>query len=306
MIDMDGRLDNRPNAQSERYAADRGLEEAAGSRLTAAIRRLRGAGVDDPAGDARRLLAEALRGAPIDPTAKLPPHASARFARMIAARAARKPVAQIIGRRAFWRHDFEVTADVLDPRPESEALVEAALATGAADAAARVLDLGVGSGCLLLSVLADRPRWSGVGVDISAAALRVAARNAARLGLTERAAFVRGDWTDPIDARFNVVLCNPPYIGRDELAQLSPEVRRWEPTAALSPADGDALSAYRRVVAQLGATLSDDGAAFFEVGANAWADVAAIVEEAGFVSEARRDLGGALRVVVARRKEPRA
>lgn len=307
-------------ARIARAARDGGASDAAAmARATAsealseARARLADAGVDDPLGDARRLLAFALDPQSDAPSlsgviwsAPLTPAAQTAFDQAVAARAARRPVARITGRRAFFEHVFVVSDAVLDPRPESEALVAAALAETAADAPLRVLDLGVGSGCLLLSVLAARPRAAGVGVDVSAAALRTAAENAERLGVAARTRLLCIDWRDD-DADwtalglFDVILCNPPYISAAEMARLDPEVRRHDPPGALSPGD-DALDAYRRLAPLARGLLIETGAALFEFGEGQAAAVARIFAAARWrAAIVRSDLSGRPRFVQARR-----
>ena len=213
-----------------------------------AVRRLADAGVPDPHTDFRRLFEAAYavgalvpdpqdRDAPNDVTLEM-------LGIYLAQRLRRRPVAQILGRRAFWRHEFEVTGDVLDPRPDTEILVELGLSAPFR----RVLDLGTGSGCILISLLADRPGAEGVGTDLSDAALAVAARNALRLGVTGRTSFLCSDWFGAVTGGFDLIVSNPPYIALSEMAGLAPEVRDWEPHMALTDG-GDGLSAYRAILA---------------------------------------------------------
>jgi release factor glutamine methyltransferase len=283
---------------SEAAAAEATLAQA----LAAAVPRLRAAGVEDPAGDARRLLADAA-GLPADRLTlhlpdPAPPATLARFHDHLARRLARQPVAQILGLRLFWGRSFAVTPDVLDPRPETEILVAAALRAPFR----RVLDLGTGSGAILLSVLAERPQASGVGTDASARALAVARRNRGALGLQARAALRGGDWYGavPPGQRFDLILSNPPYIAADELAGLAPEVRLWEPPGALSPG-ADGLAAYRVLVAGLGAHLLPGGQVLFEIGPTQAQAVSRLLAEAGLRAiEVLADLDGRPRVVAAR------
>ncbi|MCB2138719.1 MAG: peptide chain release factor N(5)-glutamine methyltransferase, partial [Rhodobacteraceae bacterium] len=198
--------------------------------LRAAIARLAGAGVADPQRDARILLAHAL-GIGTDRLTlvlpdPIPTEAQAAFAAAVTARAARQPVSQITGRRLFWGRSFKVTRDTLDPRPETEILVAAALERPFT----RILDLGTGTGCILLSCLAGMPFATGTGTDVSGAALAVAAENAAALGLDARARFARSDWFSAVTGRFDLIVSNPPYIAAEEMASLAPEVRDWEPS----------------------------------------------------------------------------
>ncbi|MBK5926064.1 peptide chain release factor N(5)-glutamine methyltransferase [Rhodobaculum claviforme] len=278
------------------------------STVAAALRnaaaRLRAAGIDDPAGDARRLVAHALGWPPArlviagpDP---LPPEAAAPLEAALAARCAHRPVAQILGWRAFWRHAFEVTPDVLDPRPETEVLVAAALE----GTFARVLDLGTGSGCVLLSLLAERPAARGLGIDVSDAALAVARRNAARLGLSDRATLRHGDWLAGVSGPFDLIVSNPPYLAAHELAGLAPEVRDWEPAIALSPG-GDGLDAYRAIAAGAAAVLAPGGVLAVEIGPTQAEAVAALMRSGGLAgTQLRRDLDGRARVVLAHRPAP--
>ncbi len=268
----------------------------AAAALVGAVRHLAGAGIADPARDARRLLAHALGLPPSRLTLvlgdPLPEAAAAIFAAAIADRARHRPVAQITGRRSFWGRDFLVTADTLDPRPETESLIAAALARPAA----RVLDLGTGTGCILLTLLAEWPGATGLGTDVSVAALEVARRNAAALGLGDRAGFVLADWATDLSGPFDLIVSNPPYIAADEIAGLSPDVRDWEPMLALSPG-GDGLAAYRAILPQAAALLAPDGRVLVEIGATQGAAVVAIGRAAGFEAAILPDLDGRDRVV---------
>lgn len=270
--------------------------------LRAALPRLAAAGIEAPAGDARRLLAHALGIAPERLTLHLPdplpPEAASRFAAGIDARCARQPVSQITGSRLFWGREFTVTPDVLDPRPETEILIDEALAAPFA----HVLDLGTGSGAILLTLLAERPAARGQGVDISDAALAVARTNARRLGLEARVSFTRGDWFDGVAETFDLVVSNPPYIAEAEIDALSPEVRDWEPRIALTPG-GDGLAAYRRIAAAALQRLVPGGRLLVEIGWTQGAAVATLFEAAGLSEIAiRTDLDGRDRVVSARRR----
>ncbi len=261
--------------------------------------RLAQAGVPGAAEDARLLLAHALdlprHHLAAALAAPLPPEALRRFDATLAARAARQPVSQILGRRAFWRHEFRVTRDTLDPRPETETLVEAALVGPFAS----VLDLGAGTGAILISLLAERPGARGLGTDISAAALEVARENARAVGVC--ADFLESDWFASVTGQFDLIVSNPPYIALDEMAQLAPEVREWEPRQALT--DGaDGLSAYRAIAAGAPAHLSPGGRLMVEIGPTQGAAVAALMRAAG-LAEPRilPDLDGRDRVVAARK-----
>lgn len=255
-----------------------------GEAIDRAAARLRAAGVESPRLDARVLLGFAMD---VDAGTLLPGStravdgaAAARFSALVERRAAREPVAQIVGRREFYGRLFRVTRDVLDPRPDSEATVALALRSCPPVARPRLIDLGTGSGCLLLTLLAERPEASGLGVDLSAAALDVAAGNAARLGLADRAAFRRGSWLDGIEGPFDLVVANPPYIPSRVVATLAPEVTEHEPHLALD-GGADGLEAYRAIIARLTAVLAPGGVAVFEVGEGQAQPVAKIAGRAG-------------------------
>ena len=266
--------------------------------LPGAVRRLTDAGVPDAPRDARKLLSHAMRLPPDRLTLHLgddlTPQEIARFDAAIAARVRRQPVSQIIGHRDFFGRSFRVTPDVLDPRPETEVLVLA----GLAQPFVRVLDLGTGSGCILLTLLAERPDATGLGTDLSPAALEVARGNSHRLGLERRADFHPSDWFDGISEHgFDLIVTNPPYLAADEMALLSPEVLGWEPHLALTPG-GDGLAAYGRVAAGALGHLAPGGRLIAEVGPSQGEAVAALWQAAGLADVAiLPDLDGRDRVV---------
>lgn len=268
--------------------------------LRAAAARLTAAGVPDAMRDARLLLAHAL-GIGADRLTlhigdAVVPEVAARFQALVEARAARAPLSHLTGQRLFWGRAFRVTPDVLDPRPETESLVALALA----EPFARVLDLGTGTGAILLSLLADQPGATGVGADVSPAALAVAQGNAQALGLAGRAQFVQSDWCANVQGRFDLIVSNPPYIALAEMVGLSPEVRDHEPHLALTDG-GDGLAAYRAIAAQAPAHLAPGGRLIVEIGATQGPDVAAILMQAGFGDVAiHPDLDGRDRMVAAR------
>ena len=267
--------------------------------LRAAVLRLKAAQVPDPARDARLLLAYALGVGSDRLTMHLPDlmptDAAARFEAAVTARAARTPVSQIIGRRAFWGHEFRVTPDVLDPRPDTETLVAAALE----QPFARVLDLGTGSGAIVLTLLAEHPAATAVGVDLSTAAIAVAQGNAERLGVAGRVALLRSDWFGAVTGRFDLIVSNPPYIAADEMALLSPEVRDHEPHMALTPG-GDGLDAYRHIAAKAGAYLTKGGRILLEIGPTQASAVTGMLANAGFAEPVcLTDIDGRDRVIAA-------
>lgn len=222
---------------------------------------------------------------------------------LTARRVLREPMAYILGEREFWGLAFRVTPDVLVPRPDSETLIEAALALLPDRARAlRILDLGVGSGCLLLTLLTEFPNARGVGLDSSPAALAVAQDNAARLGLAERADFVMGDWSQPgweaaLARPFDLVVSNPPYIETSAIGALMPEVARFEPKQAL---DGgtDGLAAYRLIAAAARKLVIKGGHLLVEAGEGQGPEIAKIFSSQGIVPTAPwKDLAGIDRVV---------
>lgn len=262
--------------------------------------RLAKAGVENAERDALRLLAHAagwdVGRLSIELGQPIASDIAARFDHAIAQRAAGRPVAKITGWRDFWAGRFRVTDDVLDPRPDTETLIEAALQ----HPFQRVLDLGTGSGCIVLSLLAERPAARGVGCDISPAALDVARANAADHGLGTRVSFVQSDWFSAIEGRFDLVVSNPPYIALDEMADLAIEVRAHDPFCALSDG-GDGLGAYRSIAAGIGRVLRPHGMVLVEIGPSQGAAVAQLFQNAGLTEIAvLPDLDGRDRVVCAK------
>jgi release factor glutamine methyltransferase len=219
---------------------------------------------------------------------------------MAARRLDREPVSRIFGRREFWGLPFVIDGAVLDPRPETEGLVGAALDAlgGRRSDPLQILDLGVGSGAILAALLSELPEAEGLGIDCSLAACRVARANLDALGLKSRAAIACGRWLDTVGGVFDLIVSNPPYIARDELIALEPEVRRHDPAAAL---DGgvDGLEAYRAITPGLRFRLRPGGVAAFECGAGQGAAVASLMRAAGFADPAiYLDLEGRDRVVL--------
>ncbi|WCT75487.1 peptide chain release factor N(5)-glutamine methyltransferase [Sphingomonas naphthae] len=211
------------------------------------------------------------------------------YAALVARRAGGEPLAYITGRRAFWTIELAVAPGVLIPRPDSETLIEAAVAHFGAAGPARVIDLGTGSGALLLAALDEWPRATGLGVDRSAAALTIATANAARLGLADRAAFQEGDWADGVDERFDLILCNPPYIESD--AVLPRDVAEHEPASALF-AGADGLDDYRRLAPQIARLLAPGGIGCIEIGAMQGSAVRGLMEAEGLATALKTDLAG--------------
>jgi release factor glutamine methyltransferase len=263
----------------------------------AAAKALAAAGIENPRLEARLLMAaacgltaEALLTSRDEP-------APAGFAPLLARRLAREPLAYILGFQEFWSLRFAVSPATLIPRADSETIVEAALAATDRTRGGLVLDLGTGTGCLLLSVLHEWPAAWGLGIDRDPAAAALAAANARALGLAGRSAFLSADWATPVAERFNLVLCNPPYIPETEIGSLMPEVRLYEPHSAL--AGGlDGLDEYRRLIAALPDLLVPDGLAVFEVGAGQAEAVMQIGRARGFQVAAKPDLAGISRAIL--------
>jgi release factor glutamine methyltransferase len=280
----------------------------AAQALRRAEERLRAAGVADPALDAERLLRHALgwdRAAVIARgTEALPATDERRFFALVDDRAARRPLQHVTGVQAFWRHEFLVTPDVLIPRPETEVLVETALELIRERQAPVVVDVGTGSGCIALSIAAERPDAIVHAVDASAPALAVAAENTRRLGLEHRVELHHGDLIEPV-ARLrggvDLIVSNPPYVDPSEIPTLAPEVRDHEPRSALvGPAPPYGI--YRRLAAGAVDTLRPVGHLAVEVGAGMAETVARMVREAGLDEVGiRPDLAGIPRVVSGRR-----
>lgn len=283
--------------------------------LRDAARRLTAAGVDNSRLDARLLLGAAL-GREVWPheSATVGERERARFEALLARRLAREPVSRILGRRAFWTLDLLVGPDTLDPRPDSETLIEAAVAEfgGAAFAGRpgprRILDLGTGTGCLLLAALAEFPDAVGIGVDRLPGAVETARENARRNGLAERARFLAADWSaltpDALDwgpaepGRADLVLSNPPYIEDETVARLEPEVALFDPRGALA-AGPDGLDAYRELVRILPRLIESQGIVVLELGEHQRQIVSEIADKKNFtVRNVRRDLGGIERALV--------
>ena len=241
------------------------------------------AGVPDPQREARIL----WRAAPDE---------SAFFAK-IADRATRKPLSHVLGYRDFYKLRFLVTGDVLDPRPDTETLVEVALQ----EPAERILDLGTGSGCILLSILDQLDMAEGAGTDISEAALDVATRNADLIGLASQTTFIKSHWFEAVSGQYDLIVSNPPYIAAEEMDGLQPEVRDHEPRIALTD-EADGLTAYRMITAGAPAHLTSGGRLIVEIGPTQAQAVSLMMREVGLHQiRVIPDLDGRDRVVEGRK-----
>ena len=292
--------------QSVREPMNKNHGGTVGAVLRQTIKSFREQGIESAALDARLLVAQSLECAADDlvwrEAEDFNPQAAAKLEKFVARRIAREPIAYIRGCRAFWKDEFAVSPETLIPRPDSEILIESVLSCIAdKNAPLSLMDLGTGSGCLLLSLLRDMPNASGIGIDQSVGALAVAKQNARRLGLEDRALFRVSDWFSNVSELVDIVVANPPYIVDKDLDGLDQDVRDFEPRSAL---DGgpDGLSSYRVIAKSLSTYLAADGFAAFEIGADQSQPVREVFEAAGFfVDRIVRDLGQRDRCLVIRK-----
>jgi len=265
---------------------------------------LSAAGVADPRRQARRLVSEALAIPPPElfghPDRALDEKQISRVQVLLRRLVAGEPLSRIFGRREFWGLEFSLSADTLDPRPETETVVEAVLRRELdRNAPRRLLDLGTGTGCLLLALLAEFPAASGVGIDIAEGAVRTAARNAVCLGLADRARFFVGDWATAVSGKFDAILANPPYIASAALALLPREVACYDPWRALDGGE-DGLRSYRKIAEAAPRLLSPQGILATEIGACQADAIATIMNDNGLVVDGiGKDLAGVPRCVIA-------
>lgn len=265
--------------------------------LRLGIQILKKASVEDPARDARILMAASLDISPARLTLYAPDdlkaEAEANYFSDIQKRAQYVPVSHLIGRRTFWGRDFMVNADVLDPRPETETLIAAALE----HRFDKILDLGTGTGCILLTLLAENQSAIGIGADLSQPALRIAQKNATNLDLTGRCTFVQSDWFKNIEGCFDLIVSNPPYISLSEMGEVQAELA-YEPRLALTDG-GDGLGAYRIITAEAPKHLLPGGWLMVEIGSSQGASVLNMMAQAGLESVSiGADFDGRDRVVV--------
>ena len=286
-------------------ASGPGAQEAGAASLREVVRAtvsaLRKAGVDNPTLEARLLVEHALGVDRVlqlrDPDRPVPSAERAVLGRLVRRRAEREPLAYVLGRREFWGRSFVVAPGVLIPRPETETLIEAALAYARTrEPALRLADLGTGSGCILLTLLAELPSAVGVGTDLAPAAVSLARANAVRLGLAGRCLVVRADWAAPLGDGFDLLVANPPYVASGEIAALAPEVARFEPRLALD-GGSDGLAPYRALTPTLRRCLRPHGRAFLEIGRDQEQALRPWFELHGLAPALHRDLAGIVRVL---------
>lgn len=281
--------------------------------LANAAAAFRAAGLVTPALDSRLLLCNAanLPHETLIVRAREPISAdtAARFEASVMRRLEREPVSRITGSREFYGRDFYIDAATLDPRPDTETLIEAALdivaQRGWHDRPLKLLDLGTGSGCILLTLLAELPRAEGLGIDMDERALRIASENASRLGVASRARFAVADWFEGLGGRFDIIVANPPYIPTGEIAGLAPEVADHDPHTALD-GGADGLDAYRRIAARAAGFLAPEGALLVEIGVGQEEAVQTLLQAQGLRVPADGvlpDLAGRPRAVLAEGQE---
>ena len=302
--------------EKERHFEAAGAPRTVGEAQMQLAARFRAAGLEQPALDARLLVTAALGLAASDgvrkPELAVPPHAVATIESFASRRLAREPVSRILGRRAFYGLDLEIGPATLDPRPETETLVEAALEllqstpVGAAGscpglAGPRILDLGTGSGAIIVALLLALPEARGVAVDIDPAALRVAARNARRFGVEQRLQLIETSWLGGVSGSFDLIVSNPPYIPQAEISELDPEVALFDPWAALA-GGADGLDAYRALIPAAALQLAPGGWLAFEIGIGQKDEISKIAASCGmfaYAADVRQwaDLAGVTRCV---------
>ena len=268
--------------------------------LIASQAKLRECGISDPIRDARLLLADCLELRTQNLNLLNDSYISeikiSKFRRMVKERCKRKPVSKILGYRSFWGRDFEINENVLDPRGDTETLIELILACKFKN----MLELGTGSGAIAITVLAERPDVTCVATDISEYALKTASTNSKRHGVESRLKLLHSNWFEKISGSFDVIVSNPPYISSEEYAQLSAEVVKYDPKISLT-LGGDGLEAYREILSQALEKLSKNGHIFLEIGYTQANAVGHLFREAGFQQiKVHKDLGSRDRVISAK------
>ena len=279
-----------------------------GDALRAATKQMRSAGISDSTNDARILLGHSLalkdeRFYGLENNA-ITHQQLAYYQSNVERRCNREPTSRIIGRREFWNLNLKLTPQVLDPRPDSETLIESVLKYFPyKNMPLKMLDLGTGTGCLLLSALNEFPRSTGVGIDINIACILLAQQNAVRHGLQKRARFKLGDWCAEINRKFDVILCNPPYVPTNHIRKLQPEVSKFEPYLALNGGP-DGLECYRNLAPDLSRLLAPDGLIFLEIGFDQKFSVSELMEKYTLkVNATKKDLAALDRCLILSHKQ---
>lgn len=261
--------------------------------------RLNESGIEEASLDARLLISHIIPVTEIDfainADQKVNSEQKKSIERLVRKREKRVPMSQIFGEKEFWSLTFKVTKDTLTPRPDSETLIEVALNEIVnKNANMSILDLGTGSGCLLLTLLSEFKNASGLGIDVSANALKVASQNAKNLCLDKRASFIKSNWFEALSEtqKFDLIIANPPYIGLNEKSNLAPEVREHEPHSALFSGE-DGLEDYRKIAVNISRYMSEKSFIILEIGYKQANDVRDIFKEIGFKNiKLFQDLGG--------------
>ena len=266
---------------------DQSVCTEAGELISTAVSKLTAVGIELPQLEARILRGSVMQIPPsqfiVSPEIKCSDEEKLKYIALVERRKQYEPVSHLTGFREFWSLNYQITNSVLDPRPDSETLVfEALKSFPERKLPLRVLDIGVGSGCLLLSFLSERPNAVGIGVDISLSALKIAHQNAVSFELSNRAVFQQSNWLDGVAGEYDVIFCNPPYVSSEEFKLLHDDVRKFEPREALL-AGVDGLEAYKNILPHISKFLSKDGEAFFEVGINQAQRVSEISEANGLI-----------------------
>ncbi len=285
------------NAQNQKTVAD---------CLRIGSEQLMAAGINNSRMDVRLLLAEAISKETSYlfgyPEKVLSDEEFHRFQVMLNKRVKREPVSKIIGRKEFWSLNFKVSRDTLDPRPDSETLIEAVLESVAdTTRQIKILDLGTGTGCLLLALLSEFQTAQGLGIDISDKALAVAEENAVSLALSNRVAFQAGNWCEGLEHGWDIIISNPPYIGLDEKNALAPEVLNYDPDLALF-AENKGMRDYQTLIPQAATILNEGGVLVIEAGQGQAEAINTLMRDAGLVVSApKKDLGGIPRACIGRK-----
>jgi len=262
-------------------------------------------GIENPVLDARLVMQEVLNITHeeilLNNNRVITANESKALSILVSRRLKREPISRILGKRAFWKHEFKLSDKTLDPRPDSETIIQSVISSFNKNDELNILDLGTGTGCLLLSILNEFPNSKGVGVDISSGAIDIAKENAKEIGISKKVNFIDSDWKNmELNNSFNVIISNPPYIENSEIESLEPEVKNFDPYLALAGGN-DGLDSYKEIIKILPKLLKKDGKIFFEIGYNQEVPVKEMLAHNGFsVIEVTQDLAGISRCIVAK------